>query len=162
MAACQREKGVVGSGVLRDGKSAVLLLRGQLRTGKLGSKGTGEVVVRGNGRGRSTHEALGEAGREGIWTGCMGTCILGVNVPGCIRRHLGKRTAGRGSCEGEGPLKGLESTRGALGVLGDRGTGVCIMAQVAPSARTWHRNGFNGSSGGGEGEGLMLSRKRGI
>ena len=76
MAACQRGKGVVGSGVLRDGKSAFLLLRGHLRTSGMGRKDAGGEVVRGNGRGKSSHEGLGGATHEGIRAGCVGGCTL--------------------------------------------------------------------------------------
>ena len=76
--------------------------------------GEGELVL-GNGRSRSTHEGVREAWHEGVRTGCMGSCILGSNVPRCNRRHLGERAAGRGSCEGGRLVKSLESMSRALG-----------------------------------------------
>ena len=51
------------------------------------------------------HKGSGHAWHKGVWAGCMGTYTLGRHLHKCILRHLGGRTAGRGSCEGEGLLK---------------------------------------------------------
>ena len=115
MAGCQQWEGVVWSGLLRDGKTVILLLREQLGTRKMGCNGMGREVVRGNGRGRGKCERPGKAWHEGVRTGYMGTCTLGGYVPKCLARHLGRRTAGRGTCEGEGLLRSQESRCSALG-----------------------------------------------
>ena len=115
MATCQQGERVRWSGVPHDGKTVILLLREQLRSSKRGRKGAGREVVLGNGRGRGKCERLGKAWHDGVGAGCMGACIPGVYVPRCNLGHPERRTAGRGSCEGEGLLISLRNMRGALG-----------------------------------------------
>ena len=99
----------------------------------------------------------------------MGACILGSNVPGCTQGHLRRRTAGRGTCEGERLRSSLNTECGALGGrhrrggrLGGESTQRYIMAPIAPSAKIWHRSGLKRRLRGGKREGLKLSRMRGI
>ena len=81
MAMCQGGEGVVWSGALHDGNSVILLLVEHVGTREMGFEGTGVEVVWGNGRRRGGRGGLGDAGHEGVGTGCMGACILGDKVP---------------------------------------------------------------------------------
>ena len=87
----------------------------------------------------------------------------------CCSGHLERRTAGRGSCEGERLWRSLDLVCGALGWihgrggrLGDGATRRCIVAQIAPIAITWHRGGRKRSFRVWKREGLEFSQKRAI
>ena len=81
----------------------------------------------------------------------------------------GEKHGRGGACEGGRLLESQLNTsrasgrklqrRGRLGYGDIRG---CIMAQIAPSAKTWHRSGVSGRLSGREREELELSRMRGI
>ena len=107
MAVCQGGGCAVWSGMLRDGKIVNLLLREHSGTGEMGFEGAGGEVVWGNGRRMGSHERLKNAGQNGVGAGCVGACILGHSASGCLLQHLGSRTAGRGSCQGEGLFRSL-------------------------------------------------------
>ena len=115
LAACQRGKGVVWSGVLRDGVSVGLLLREQFGARGMGFEGAGGELVWGNGR-RSSHEGLREAGRNGVWTGCMGACTLGGECsqvpPGAPGETHGRERHVRGKGAPEEPGGSMRSSRG--------------------------------------------------
>ena len=132
-----------------------------------GSRVLGARWVRERGGEGAATKGGGRLEVVGIWTGCMGACTLGGNVRRCQVMHLERRTAGRGACEGERLVGSLcatcEARRGRhweRGGLGYWSTRRCIVAQIAPSARTWHRSEIRRRLKGGEREELLLSRIR--